>query len=82
MKPQQSSENTGHQITGKRALERREKQEGTLGINGRKLRHSSDQTTAFSCPSSATTHAHRVSTENRAGQEHRQREARGGMDGS
>lgn len=49
-KPQQSSKNTGHQITGERALERRERQEGTFGINGRKLRHSSDQTTAFSCP--------------------------------
>lgn len=57
MKPQQSSKNTRHQITEERALERRERQEGIFGINGRKLRHSSDQTTAFSCPSSDTTRA-------------------------
>lgn len=79
-KPQQSWENTGHQITGERALERRERQEGTFGINGRKLRHSSDQTTAFSRPPSATTCTHGVTQGTE--QEHRQREAQGDMGGS
>lgn len=60
-KPQQSSKNAGHQLTVERTWERRERQEGTLEINGRKLRQCSDQTTgAFSCPSSACTHAHGV----------------------
>lgn len=70
MKPQQSSENTGHQITGGERLGERRKAGGNIWDKWWKTEAQKappDQTTVSDHPSSTTTHAHGVSTEEKTG---------------